>query len=145
MTDDIRDEDLQDDALVAAARKLGVQAAGRLDLERTARGVVARWRSEQRRSPIPFWKSPAMIRVAAAIVLLVGGIETWEHRRHVPLSEAAAVEATDAGLEGLSPDQLQAILPAVDQPEDVEMTASDAGLEGLTPNELRSVLASMGS
>ena len=58
---------------------------------------------------------------------------------------AAAIVPTDAGHEGLSSDQLQAILPAVDQDVDVESTASDAGLEGLTPDELRSVLSQMGS
>jgi len=145
MTDDIRDEDLKDQELVAAARQLGVSAAGQLDLNRTARGVVARWRAEQRRRFTPLWRSPAMIRVAAAIILLVAGIETWEHRHHLPAQEVVAVEATDAGLEGLSPDQLEAILPGVDQTEDVENTASDAGLEGLTVDELKSVLNQMGS
>lgn len=144
MNDDIRDEDLQDDALVAAARQLGVQAAGQLDLERTARGVVARWRAEQVRRPLPLWRSPGMVRVAAAVVLLFAGIETYEHRPRLP-QQVAAVEATDAGLEGLSEDQLQAILPAVDATPETETTASDAGLEGLTPDELQSVLSAMGS
>ncbi|HZH41523.1 MAG TPA: hypothetical protein VFD85_10945 [Gemmatimonadales bacterium] len=145
MTDDIRDEDLKDEELVAAARQLGVSAAGQLDLERTARGVVARWRAERRRTFTPFWRSPAMIRVAAAVILLVAGIETWEHRHHAQAQDVVAVEASDAGLEGLSADQLEAILPAVDQSEDVETTASDAGLEGLTVDELKSVLNQMGS
>jgi hypothetical protein len=146
MTEDIRDEDLQDEALVAAARELGVRAAGQLDLERTARGVVARWRAEQHRVAQPFWKSPAMLRVAAAVILLIGGIETWEHRRHLPTDGVVAVEANDAGLEGLSAAQLQAALPAVDQQSPAfDATPGDAGLEGLTPDELRSVLMGMGS
>ncbi|HEX4633775.1 MAG TPA: hypothetical protein VH163_08085 [Gemmatimonadales bacterium] len=145
MTDDIRDEDLNDQELVRAARQLGVQAAGQLDLERTARGVVARWRAEQRRTITPLWRSPAMIRVAAAIILLVAGLETWEHRHRLPTQEVVAVEATDVGLEGLSAEQLAAILPGVDQAEDVETTASDAGLEGLSVDELKSVLNQMGS
>ncbi|HKR54792.1 MAG TPA: hypothetical protein VJS20_00720 [Gemmatimonadales bacterium] len=144
MIDDIRDEDLHDEELVAAARQLGVQAAGRLDIERTARGVVARWRNERRHRLTPFWKSPAMLRVAAALVLLFAGIETYEHRHHL-VQQVATVEATDAGLEGLSEDQLQSILPTVEQTPEVETTAYDAGLEGLTPDELRSVLGAMGS
>ena len=144
MIDDIRDEDLQDEELVAAARQLGVQAAGQLDMERTARGVVARWRNEGRRRLTPFWKSPAMLRMAAALVLLFAGIETYEYRHHLAL-QVATVEATDAGLEGLSEDQLQSILPTVEQTPEVETTAYDAGLEGLTPDELRSVLGAMGS
>ena len=148
MTDDIRDEDLKDEQLVVAARQLGVQAAGRLDMERTARGVIARWRAEQARArtPLAFWRSGAMLRVAAAVVLLVAGIETWEHEQHrKQQAVATALVPGDAGLEGLSPDQLQAVLPAVDQSGDAEATAGDAGLEGLTSEELRSVLSSMGS
>ena len=144
MIDDIRDEDLQDEELVAAARQLGVQAAGQLDMERTARGVVARWRNERRHRLTPFWRSPSMLRVAAALVLLFAGIETYEHRHHL-VQQVATVEATDAGLEGLSEDQLQSILPTVEQTPEVETTAYDAGLEGLTPDELRSVLGAMGS
>lgn len=144
MTDEIRDDDLQDEELVATARQLGSRAADQLDLSRTARGVVARWRAEQvHRRPI--WQSPAFLRVAAALVLLIAGIETWE-RGHLTQAESVAVEPTDAGLEGLSADQLQALLPAVAQPgSGIETTASDAGLEGLTTDELRSVLTSMGS
>jgi hypothetical protein len=57
-----------------------------------------------------------------------------------------AVEPSDAGLEGLTADQLEAFLPTVEQQVPaVETTASDAGLEGLTSDELRSVLNSMGS
>lgn len=85
-----------------------------------------------------------MLRVAAALVLLFAGIETYEHR-HRLVQQVATVEATDAGLEGLSEDQLQSILPAVEQTPEVETTAYDAGLEGLTPDELRSVLGAMGS
>lgn len=144
MIDDVRDEDLRDEELVAAARQLGAQAAGRLDIEGTARGVVARWRNEQRHRSTPLWKSPALLRVAAAVVLLFAGIETYEHRHHF-VQQVATVEATDAGLEGLSEDQLESILPAVEQTPEVETTAYDAGLEGLTPDELRSVLGAMGS
>jgi hypothetical protein len=143
MTDDIRKDELQDGELVAAVRRMGDRAADQLDLSRTARGVVARWRAEQvRRRPV--WQSPAFLRVAAALVLLVGGIETWEHRQ-LTRAEVVAVEPTDAGLEGLSADELQALLPAVEQPAAVvESTANDAGLEGLNNYELRSVLTSMG-
>ena len=140
---DIRDEHLGDEDLVAAARTLGVRAADQLDMARTARGVVARWRAEQVRRARPIVTTPSFLRIAAAVVLIFAGIETWEHR-YQPVR--AALEPADAGLEGLSTEQLQAILPDVDrQATIVEVTASDAGLEGLTPDELRSLLASMGS
>jgi len=143
MSDEIRDEDLQNAELEATARRLGTRAADQLDLSRTARGVVARWRTERARRPV--WQSPAFLRVAAALVLLVAGIETWEHR-HLTRTDVVAVEPSDAGLEGLTADQLEAFLPTVEQQVPaVETTASDAGLEGLTSDELRSVLNSMGS
>ena len=145
MTDDIRNEDLEDAELVAAARRMGNRAADQLDLARTARGVVARWRSERVHRRRPVWQSPAFLRVAAALVLLVAGIETWEHR-HLTRAEVVAVVPSDAGLEGLSAEQLQEVLPRVGQELSVvEVTPNDAGLEGLTPEELRSVLTSMGS
>ena len=143
MTDETRDGDLEDQELVAAARTLGVRAADQLDLDRAARGVVARWRAEQVRRARPIITTPTLLRIAAAVVLIVAGIETWEHR-YQPVR--VALEPADAGLEGLSTEELQAVLPDVDrQATNVEMTASDAGLEGLSPEELRTVLASMGS
>jgi len=143
MTDDIGNEDLEDGELIAAARRLGVGAAERLDLDRTARGVVARWREERARVR-PFYARPASLRIAAALILLGAGIATW--RAGINRPEAVAVVVpTDAGLEGLSADQLQALLPAVDEPAAAENMAYDAGLEGLSPDELRSVLTSMGS
>lgn len=145
MTERLEDEDLQDAELVATARRLGSREADQLDLSRTARGVVARWRTEEARRR-PFWRSPEALRIAAAAVLLIGGVATWRSVRNHPVEQVAAVEATDAGLEGLSADQLQALLPAVDQvPGGAETTAYDGGLEGLTADELRSVLTSMGS
>jgi hypothetical protein len=144
MTDDIRDEDLRDAELVATARRLGNREADQLDLARTARGVVARWRTEPARRR-PFWRTPGFLRMAAAAVLLIGGIATWRGARKPPVEPAVAVVPTDAGLEGLSSDQLEALLPALDQPASTETTAYDAGLEGLTSDELRSLLNSMGS
>jgi hypothetical protein len=145
MTERLGDEDLQDAELVATARQLGSRAADQLDLSRTARSIVARWRTEQARRR-PFWRTPELMRIAAAAVLLIGGIATWRSVRTHAVEPVTAVEPTDAGLEGLSADQLQALLPAVEQPGPaLETTANDAGLEGLTTDELRSVLTSMGS
>ena len=142
-TGEVRNEDLEDQELVAVARSLGSRAADQLDMARTARGVVARWRADQVRRARPIITTPTFLRIAAAVVLIFAGIETWEQH---PQPVRAALEPADAGLEGLSAQQLQALLPDVErQVTIVEMTASDAGLEGLSPDELRSVLASMGS
>lgn len=139
-----RAEALPDEELVAAARRLGIQAAGRLDLERTARGVVARWRAGQRRVVRPIWRSPSFLRLVAAMVLLFVGLETWENRL-LPPTRVIVVEPNDAGLEGLTTQQLESFLSAVGRQPSIQATAADAGLEGLTPDELESVLATMGS
>jgi hypothetical protein len=144
MTERLGDADLQDAELAATARRLGDRAADRLDLSRTARGVVARWRSEQARRR-PFWQAPGFLRIAAAAVLLIGGIAMWPSTRKQPAEPVVAVVPGDAGLEGLSSDQLEALLPAVDLQTATETTAYDAGLEGLTSDELRSLLNAMGS
>ena len=141
-TDNVNPDDLQDGELVAAAQRLGARAADRLDLDQTARRVVDRWRVEQARVR-PFYARPAFLRIAAALILVAAGVATWRARTGRP--DVVAVVPSDAGLEGLSADQLQALLPAAEEPAVGENLASDAGLEGLSPDELRSILASMGS
>jgi len=144
MTDQLDHEDLGDAELVAAARGLGAGAAERLDLDRTARRVVERWREERARAR-PFYGRPAFLRIAAALVLVGAGVATWRARAH-RTEPVAVVVPTDAGLEGLSAGQLQALLPTVDQaPGESELAAYDGGLEGLSPAELRTLLVSMGS
>ena len=143
MTDPLDHEPEEDAALVAAARRLGADAADRLDLDRTARRVLERWRAERARVR-PFYGRPAFLRIAAVLVLVGAGVVTWRARGRGP--EEVAVLPTDAGLEGLSADQLQALLPTVSQPAgESALAAYDGGLEGLSPAELRTLLLSLGS
>jgi hypothetical protein len=140
-----RDDELDDATLREAAQRLGQRAAERLDLERTAQAVLTRLKTE----PVvvrPFWSSPLVLRIAAVLVLLLGGFGVRQMLRPSVSTDVAVVvpPTSDAGLEGLSTDQLQALLPTVDQTGDVTDTpADDAGLEALNTDDLRTLLGSL--
>jgi len=140
------DEQLQDAKLQEVARRLGAQAADRLDVERTARAVLARLRDEPRAmggGGSWVWRQPAWLRVAAAVVVLVtGGLVT----------RAVLVERgpTDAGhyvaedLSDLSTTQLQQLLSTLDQTLDPSAPAApEPSLDQLTEDELRAMLRSL--
>ena len=138
-----RDDELDDATLRTAAQRLGQRAAERLDLERTAQAVLTRLTTE----PVvvrPFWSSPMVLRIAAVLVIMIGGIGVRQMLVAPRPSEPIEVPTADAGLEGLSADQLQALLPTVDQSADVlDAPADDAGLEALNSDDLRTLLGSM--
>jgi hypothetical protein len=140
-----RDDELDDATLREAAQQLGQRAAERLDLERTAQAVLTRLKTE----PVvarPLWARPAW-RIAAMLVVLVGGFGVRQLLSPGASTDLAAIvpPTSDAGLEGLSTDQLQTLLPTVDQTGDVTDTpADDAGLEALNADDLRTLLGSLG-
>ena len=68
----MNDHETQDERLHELARRLGVRAAERLDVERTAAAVVRRLREQPAATPA-WWVRPAWLRLAAAVVLLLGG------------------------------------------------------------------------
>lgn len=140
MNDD--DATLHDGTLRETARRLGTRAAERLDVERTARAVVARLRAEPRARVRVFgWIRPAWVRIAAVLVMVVGGgaivRSLSDHQPGAPaLTTTAGVELSD-----LSAAQLRQLLEAVGTPD---MVASpDVSLEDLSPLELRALLESL--
>ena len=60
---------MNDNDLERIAARLGERAAARLDVERTAAAVVARLKS---RPALAWWRSPALLRLAAAVTLTIG-------------------------------------------------------------------------
>ena len=137
-----RDE-LPDAKLQELAQRLGVRAAERLDVERTAQAVVTRLRETPRASVVTrLWMQPAWLKVAATVVLLLGaGAVTRGLWR--PPGSAAAGEAA-AALNELTTDQLQQLLEIVDQPtEAAPESPADASLEDLTAPQLRELLRSL--
>ena len=140
------DAPLDDGKLQEVARRLGARAADRLDVERTAQAVVTRLRTEPRADirvlgPI----RPAWLRIAAAVVLLVGaGVVALNVR--VPLFTTPVPAATASGeLSELSGDELRAVLEAVGQPggEQQEVSPQDLSLEDLSAPQLRALLESL--
>ena len=140
------DADLNDATLRELAQRLGRRAAEQLDADRTAEGVLQRLRAAPRGTAR--WRigiAPQWLRIAAAVVALVGAgvalrsAALW--RRH----GVAAVEPTTGELNDLSPEQLRAVLKLVEQPAEppAPMAAQDAGLEELTAPQLRALLASL--
>ena len=138
------DGTLDDAGLREVARRLGVRAADRVDVERTAQAVVARLREEQR-APLRrawTWSQPVWLKIAAALVIVAGSGLVARAVRHAPSGLAAPVEAVDLG--DLSVAELRELLQSVEQPGAVEpLSWQDVGLEDLSPAELRTLLASL--
>src|SRR5690348_13477340 len=145
MNDDANESDatLHDAKLQEVAQRLGARAAERLDLERTAQAVVARLRAEPRAASGRWtWIQPAWLRIAAAVVIVVGagGIARSLLRDRTP----AAVAAAGTELNDLSPEQLRAVLDAVEHPATEEtISAQDVSLDDLSAPQLRALLRSL--
>ena len=144
MKDDARNDDarLDDAALQEVAQRLGVRAAERLDVERAATAVVQRLRTEPR-AEVWVWIQPAWLRVAAAVVLLVGaGVVALEMRSKMlaPVSVTAAA----GELRDLSAGQLREVLEAVGQPDEEQtVSTQEVGLDQLSASQLRALLESL--
>ena len=136
------DGTLDDAQLREVARRLGVRAAERVDVERTAQVVVARLHEERRAPRRPWAGLPvAWLRIAAALVLLAGAGLVFRSSGG-PGGSAPQAETIDLG--DLSPDQLRELLNTVDQPGAEEpVSTQDVGLEDLSPQQLRMLLASL--
>jgi len=140
------DEELQDARLRELARLLGAGAAERLDVERTAQAVVTRLRERPRVTLGGWvWMQPAWLKIAAAIVLVLGaGVVTRGLlRERVP---TAVVAPLGEDLTDLTADQLRETVGALEQPFAEESPgALDAGLESLNTIELRALLRTLES
>lgn len=138
------DAPLDDARLVQVARGLGERAADRLDVERAARGVVARWRAEPRHPTRPalFGIAPAWLRIAAALVLVVGGAVALGIWRGGVRGLAAPTEIVD--LSDLSAGELNELLSSVAETPGAEpVLPQDVGLDDLTASQLRVLLESL--
>ena len=140
------DEELQDARLRELARLLGAGAAERLDVERAAQAVVARLRERPRVTLGGWvWMQPAWLKIAAAIVLLLGaGVVTRVLvRERIP---SALVAPLGEDLTDLTTDQLRETVGALEQPfADESPGVLDAGLESLNTIELHALLRTLES
>lgn len=135
---------MNEERMNEVARRLGARAAERLDVAGTARKVVERLREQPVRRTI--WVQQTWLRIAAALVVLVGG--SFVVSRLTPghgsgVGHGAHFVADD--LHDLSPDQLRDVLATFD---DLVTGASVVGpdstdLHELDAPQLRAVLRSL--
>ncbi len=127
------------------ARGLGREAEGRLDVERVAARVVARLRAPapaaERRLSGVWWRGPLLLRLAAALAVIVGGSLTlrsafWSASRE-PAPRGVVVSVP--WLTDLSAEELVEVFDslAVDAPV---YPGVAAGLQALDETELRELL-----
>jgi len=133
-----------DEELEKLAQRLGARAAERLDVEATAQAVVDRLRAERAKGePVGVWLPRQWLRIAAALVIAVGGgaLALRITRTH---ETTAPVTTAGADLDGLSTDQLNQVLHAVEQPAGQNVvSAQDVSLDDLNTVELRALLESL--
>jgi len=136
-------DDREDAELERLARALGAAAGERLDVERTVQGVLGRLQAA-RADERPLWAQPRVLRIAAAVVLIVGGgwlVRTRFVAKDLPAPAAAAHVAVDIG--ELSTAQLTQLLPALDSAGDTVAPPDDVGIDELNADDLRQLLALM--
>ncbi len=138
-----QEQELPDAKLQESAQRLGARAAERLDVERTAQAVVTRLREQPERTTV-WWVQPAWLRVAAAIVLFIGGGVLARSLLMQQRTQAVAVVPVGEDLSDLTADQLREAITALDQPVTEETAVVvDTGLEGLSAEELRALLRTL--
>ncbi len=136
---------MNEDQLNQLARRLGADAAERLDVEATARKVVQRLREQP--APRAIWIQQAWVRIAATVVIVVGGAVvasrlTPGHRPGVGPAHAHLV-ADD--LSDLSADELREVLTSFDAivaGDSVVVPESGTDLNELDTQQLRALLRS---
>ena len=129
---------MNEDKLMRAAQQLGARAAERLDVDATARKVVERLREQPLRRTI--WFRTTWLRIAAAVVILVGGaitLQIWP--TGTPDDHVTHFIADD--LSDLSADELRTLLASFDQiiGENV-VPDSTSDLQELDAQQLRELL-----
>jgi hypothetical protein len=132
------DATLRDEGLRAAARRLGAPAAERLDVEAAARGVVTRLETEPSRGA---WSAAAWLRIAAALLVLLGAGVVGRGWVKGPAGEAV-VFPVSTDLAELGERDLERLLSSLNDVLRPEPAAED-DLYDLTEDQLRVVLRSL--
>jgi hypothetical protein len=135
MNDDTRLENL--------AKRLGAEAAARLDVRATARRVVERLREQPVRRTV--WIQQTWLRIAAAFVIVLGGAMVVRQTL-VRSGSAHAAHLVADDLNDLSTDELRDVLAAFDDlisTDSVAVPESSTDLHELDAQQLRAVLRSL--
>jgi hypothetical protein len=102
-----------DGTLHELAKRLGSRASDRLDVEATAQKVLQRLREQPAHRGGPIWVQTTWLRIAAAVVILVGGVVTL--RQIWPGSDDHVTHFIADDLSDLSTDELRTLLTSFDQ------------------------------
>ena len=136
--------ELPDAKLQELAQRLGVGAAERLDVERTAQAVVTRLRDAPPLTVTArLGMQPAWLKIAAAVLLLLGAGLVTRGLRHEPRMTSTLVGSVAEDLSDLTPPQLRETIASLDLPWGQESWPVDTGLEGLSADELRALLRAL--
>lgn len=146
--DPVRDE--LPEPIAAALQALdarAARAAARLNADRVAARVVERLRREGTAEPRrAWWMTPAVLRVAAALVILVGAGATAARMLDHGSTTAAVRLPVAIPVDSLSTQQLEAVLRAVGEVRAANfapVTSSNPSLDSLSEQELQKLLASL--
>lgn len=132
-----------DSQLEDIAKRLGADAAQRLDVDATARQVVQRLREQP--APQRVWIQQTWLRIAAALVIVVGGAVITSRLTHPVVAGHAAHFVAD-DLTDLSTEQLRDVLSGFDDivtSDSVAVPESSTDLRELDAQQLRAVLRSL--
>ena len=133
-----------DSELEDIAKRLGADAAQRLDVEATARQVVQRLREQP--APRRVWIQQTWLRIAAALVIVVGGGAVVASRLTHPVAGGHSAHFVADDLTDLSTEQLRDVLSGFDDivtSDSVAVPESSTDLRELDAQQLRAVLRSL--
>jgi len=133
---------VNDDQLEKLAQRLGARAAERLDVEATAQAVIERLRAERAAGErIGLWLPRQWLRIAAALVIVVGGGAV---ALRIMGSRHQSSASAPADLDGLSTDQLKQVLEGVGESGgEAVVSVQDVSLDDLNTVQLRALLESL--
>ncbi len=126
------------------AQGLGARAAERLDVAATAQRVVERLREQPVSRPV--WVHETWLRIAAAVVIVVGGAFALGQVWSGSPSDRHSAHLVADDLRDLSTDELQALLTSFDElvtQDSVAVPESGNDLRELDAQQLRAVLRSL--
>ena len=135
---------MNEERMEQLAKRLGARAAERLDVGKTAGQVVERLREQP--APRSTWIQPAWLRIAAALVIVVGGAGLYRFTPgHRPVVSQHAAHFVADDLSGLSADDLRDVLSSFDEilSTDSAPASDSTDWRELDSQQLREVLRAL--
>jgi len=132
-----------DARLERLAQEIGARAAERLDVAATAQKVVERLRAGEQPAQRPRWISPVWLRIAAAVVVVIGGGLVLRQATFGDRQTAHSAHFVADDLSDLNAEQLQDMLGNFDEIVGGTAATDSGDLRELDAQQLRAVLRSL--